>query len=147
MTPAHQYCSFLLDGLLFGIGSHEIQEVVTYRELRPVPLAPRAVAGLINLRGQVLVALDLRRQLELPERPVDMLPVGLVVRSAGETICLLADEAGGVVEAGDLSLELLSLPGTFSPRLRRLILGICQLESRLMHVLDTEQVCAVEALQ
>src|ERR1700690_169254 len=90
-TNAHQFCTFYLDHLLFGIESQKIQEVVTYRELRPVPLAPPVVSGLMNLRGQVVVALELRRQLELPERPSSMTPVCLVVRSAAGTVCLLAD--------------------------------------------------------
>src|ERR1700685_3617999 len=95
---ARQFCTFYLDHLLFGIESQKIQEVVTYRELRPVPLAPAVVSGLMNLRGQVVVALELRRQLELPERPSNMIPVCLVVHSAVGTVCLVADEVGNVVE-------------------------------------------------
>jgi purine-binding chemotaxis protein CheW len=94
MTNAHQFCTFYLDRLLFGVDSQKIQEVVTYRELRPVPLAPPAVSGLMNLRGQVVVALELRRQLGLPERSADMTAICLVVRSASGTVCLLADEVG-----------------------------------------------------
>jgi purine-binding chemotaxis protein CheW len=92
MSSARQFCTFYLNHLLFGVESQKIQEVVTYRELRPVPLAPPVVTGLMNLRGQVVVALELRRQLELPDRPPDMTPVCLVVRTAGGTVCLLADE-------------------------------------------------------
>ena len=99
MTSAHQFCTFYLDRLLFGVESQKIQEVVTYRELRPVPLAPPVVSGLMNLRGQVVVALDLRRQLELPKRPPDVKPICLVVRTAGGTVCLLADEVGDVATA------------------------------------------------
>ena len=69
MSETRQFCSFYLDHLLFGIESQKIQEVVAYRELRPVPLAPAVVSGLMNLRGQVVVALELRRQLQLAERP------------------------------------------------------------------------------
>jgi len=67
MSNARQFCTFYLDRLLFGMESQKIQEVVTYRELRPVPLAPAVVSGLMNLRGQVVVALELRRHKE-PER-------------------------------------------------------------------------------
>src|SRR5450631_4512615 len=120
-ASAHQFCTFYLDHLLFGIESQKIQEVVTYRELRPVPLAPPVVSGLMNLRGQVVVALELRRQLELPERPSNMTPVCLVVHSAGGTVCLLADEVGNVVEVEDETFE--PSPETLSPRLRSVILG------------------------
>jgi len=144
MTSARQFCTFYLDRLLFGVESQKIQEVVTYHELRPVPLAPPVVSGLMNLRGQVVVALELRLQLELPERPSDMTPVCLVVRAAGGTVCLLADEVGNVVEVEDETFE--ASPETLSPRLRSVILGVHKLERQLMHVLDTEQACEVHAL-
>ena len=141
MTSARQFCTFYLDHLLFGVESQKIQEVVTYRALRPVPLAPPVVSGLMNLRGQVVVALELRRQLELPERPSNMTPVCLVVRAAGGAVCLLADEVGNVVDVEDETFE--PSPETLSPRLRSVILGVHKLEHELMHVLDTDRACEV----
>jgi purine-binding chemotaxis protein CheW len=141
MNNARQFCTFYLNHLLFGVESQKIQEVVTYRELRPVPLAPPVVAGLMNLRGQVVLVLELRRQLELPERPPDMTPICLVVRAAGGTVCLLADEVGNVVEVEEATFE--PSPETLSPRLRSVILGVHKLEHQLMHVLDTDQACEV----
>jgi purine-binding chemotaxis protein CheW len=143
-TVARQFCTFFLDQLLFGVESLKIQEVVTYRELRPVPLAPPVVSGLMNLRGQVVVALELRRQLELCERPADMTPICLVVRAASGTVCLIADEVGNVVEVEEETFE--PSPETLSPRLRSVILGVHKLEGQLMHVLDTDQVCEIEAM-
>ena len=144
MTSARQFCTFYLDHLLFGVESQKIQEVVTYRELRPVPLAPPVVSGLMNLRGQVVVVLELRRQLELPERPSDMPPVCLVVHAASGTVCLLADEVGNVVEVEDATFE--PSPETLSERLRSVILGVHKLEHQLMHVLDTDRACEVQAV-
>src|SRR5215470_12841502 len=106
MPHERQFCTFYLDHLLFGVESQKIQEVVGYRELRPVPLAPAAVRGLMNLRGQVVVAVELRKKLELAERPAGVNPVCLVVRASGGGVCLLADEVGNVVEVED---------GTFEP--------------------------------
>jgi len=137
MTSTHQFCTFYLDRLLFGVESQKIQEVVTYRELRPVPLAPPVVSGLMNLRGQVLVALELRRQLELPERPSDMTPVCLVVHSAGGTVCLLADEVGDVVEVEEETFE--QPPETLKGLAREMIRGVHKLPERLLLVLDTER--------
>lgn len=143
MTSARQFCTFYLDHLLFGVESQKIQEVVTYRALRPVPLAPPVVSGLMNLRGQVVVALELRRQLELAERPQDMPPpVCLVVHAASGTVCLLADEVGNVVEVEDATFE--PSPETLSERLRSVILGVHKLEHQLMHVLDTDRACEVQ---
>lgn len=144
MTRARQFCTFYLDHLLFGMESQKIQEVVPYRELRRVPLAPPVVSGLMNLRGQVVVALELRRQLEMPERPLDMVPVCLVVRATGGTVCLLADEVGNVVEVEEESFE--ASPETLSPRLRSVITGVHMLERQLMHVLDSDRVSEIEAI-
>ncbi len=139
MTSARQFCTFYLNHLLFGVESQKIQEVVTYRELRPVPLAAPVVAGLMNLRGQVVVVLELRRQLELPERPANQAPVCLVVRGADGLVCLLADEVGNVVEVEDETFE--PSPETLAPRLRSVIVGVHKLEGQLMHVLDTDRAC------
>jgi purine-binding chemotaxis protein CheW len=139
MSTAHQFCTFYLNHLLFGVESLKIQEVVTHREMRPVPLAAPAVSGLMNLRGQVVVVLELRRQLEMPDRPAGVLPVCLVVRAAEGTVCLLADEVGNVVEVEDDTFE--PSPETLSARLRSVILGVHKLEGQLMHVLDTDQAC------
>jgi purine-binding chemotaxis protein CheW len=144
MTSARQFCTFYLNQLLFGVESQKIQEVVTYRELRPVPLASAVVAGLMNLRGQVVVVLELRRQLELPDRPANLPPVCLVVHATDGTVCLLADEVGNVVEVEDETFE--PSPETLSPRLRAVILGVHKLEGQLMHVLDTDRVCGVQTL-
>ena len=86
MTGNYQFCTFYLDHLLFGVELQKIQEVVTYRELRPVPLAPAVVSGLMNLRGQVIVALELRHLLELAPRPSNLLPIclGLQAEIAGD---------------------------------------------------------------
>jgi purine-binding chemotaxis protein CheW len=143
LTSASQFCTFYLNGLLFGVESQKIQEVVTYRELRPVPLAPDVVSGLMNLRGQVVVALELRRQLELPQRPAAMTPICLVVRAASGTVCLLADEVGNVVDVEEETFE--ASPETLSPRLRSVILGVHKLDGQLMHVLDTDEACEIQA--
>src|ERR1700691_2399215 len=131
MSTAHQFCTFYLNHLLFGVESLKIQDVFTHGEMRPVPLAAQAVSGLMNLRGQVVVVLELRRQLEMPDRPADVLPVCLVVRAAEGTVCLLADEVGNVVEVEDDTFE--PSPETLSARLRSVILGVHKLEGQLMH--------------
>ena len=75
MTATRQFATFSLDGLLFGIEVGRIQEVLSYQEMTPVPLAPPAVLGLINLRGQIVAAVDLRRRLGLRERAPGQRPV------------------------------------------------------------------------
>ncbi len=134
-----QYCTFYLDGLLFGVDLKTVQEVVNRHDMTQVPLAPSVVSGLINLRGQIVTAIDLRCRLELQSRPQDANVMNVVVRSDDGAISLLVDEIGDVVEVEDSSFEL--PPETLRGNVRRMILGVHKLNSRLMHVLDTAKAC------
>jgi len=138
MTATQQFVTFKLDGLLFGIEVGRIQEVLSYQEMTPVPLAPPDVLGLINLRGQIVAAVDLRRRLGLSERTPGQRPVNVVVRDDNDVISLLVDEMGEVVEVGEESFEL--PPETMDRDSRVLIRGVHKLGRRLMHVLDAERV-------
>ena len=69
MAHTSQFCTFYLDKLLFGVELKGVQEVIRTLEMTKVPLAPEVVSGLINLRGQIVTAVDLRRRLELEPAP------------------------------------------------------------------------------
>lgn len=120
----------------------DVQEVLQHLELTRVPLAPHPVRGLTNLRGQIVIAVDLRRQLGLPERPANRTAMNMIVRAGEDAVSLLVDEIGDVVEASDNSFE--PPPETLRGTVRSAIRGVHKLEKQLMHVLDTERVCTVE---
>ncbi len=103
-----------------------------------VPLAPPVVRGLINLRGQIVTAIDLRRRLGLPAAPSDQPLMNVVVRTEDGPVGLLVDEIGDVVEADCATFE--PPPSTLEATARATIRGVHKLEGRLMHVLDTEKV-------
>src|SRR6516162_5028936 len=105
MTDAHQYCTFYADGHYFGLDVRRVQEITRYREMTRVPLAPPVVRGLINLRGQIVTAIDLRRRLELKDRPGDQLPVNVVVQTDDGAVSLLVDEIGDVLEVPEQAFE------------------------------------------
>jgi purine-binding chemotaxis protein CheW len=132
-----QYCTFFLNGLFFGVEVLNIQEVLRYQQMTRVPLAPATVQGLINLRGQIVTAIDLRHRLELPARASGVLPMNVVVRSEDGAISLLVDEIGDVVEIEDDVFE--SPPETLRGVARDLIKGVYKLKERLLLVLDTER--------
>ena len=88
---ARQFCTFHLDDHLFGVDVLDVQEVIRYQAMTYVPLAPAVVEGLVNLRGQIVTAVDLRRRLELPARPGDRRPMNVVVRTAGCPVSFLFD--------------------------------------------------------
>jgi purine-binding chemotaxis protein CheW len=141
MAQPHQFCTFYLDKLMFGVELQKVQEVMRHLELTEIPLAPEVVSGLMNLRGQIITAIDLRHRLELPARPEGILPMNVVIRSADGAVSFLVDEIGDVVEVVDESFE--SPPETLQGKVRQVILGVHKLEKQLMHVLDTDKACEI----
>jgi len=139
---SRQFCTFYLDGLLFGVESQRIQEVIRWLELTEVPLASEVISGVMNLRGQIVAAIDLRRRLEFPARPAGSLPMCVVARTSDGAVSLLVDDIGDVVEVDEASFE--APPETLNPALRSVIQGIHKLDRGLLHVLDAERVCALE---
>src|SRR5437879_1311195 len=105
MAVGNQFCTFTIDGLCFGIGVLEVQEVTGYKEMTRVPLAPPVVRGLLNLRGQVVTALDLRRRLGLRDRPEGQLPMNVVVHTDDGAVSLLVDDVGDVLEVSQEAFE------------------------------------------
>jgi purine-binding chemotaxis protein CheW len=139
MAHTSQLCTFYLDKLLFGVELKGVQEVIRSLDMTKVPLAPEMVSGLINLRGQIVTAVDLRRQLELEPRPPDALAMNVVVRSEDGAVSLLVDEIGDVVEVEETSFE--PPPETLRGSVRTMILGVHKLNDRLLHLVDIEKAC------
>ncbi len=98
VADSHQYCTFYVDGHYFGLDVLRVQEVIRFQQMTRVPLASPVVRGLINLRGQIVTAIDLRRRLELSDRPADQLPLNVVVQTDDGAVSLLVDEIGDVLE-------------------------------------------------
>jgi purine-binding chemotaxis protein CheW len=136
---ANQFCTFHVDDLYFGVDVQEVQEVIRFQEMTRVPLAADAVQGLINLRGQIVPAIDMRRQLALPDRGAEDLPMNVVVRTDDGPVSLLVDEIGDVVEVDPETYE--PRPETVQGPARRLVDSVYKLPDRLLLILDTE--CAV----
>jgi len=143
MTGTKQYATFFLGELFLGVEVLKVQEVIRYQEMTPVPLSPDVVQGLINLRGQIVTAIDLRRRLELPARADGVLPMNVVVRSDDGAVSLLVDEIGDVVEIADDAYE--RPPETLKGVARELVTGVYKLKERLLLVLDTDRAVALPA--
>jgi purine-binding chemotaxis protein CheW len=141
MNASHQYCTFFLDGLFFGVDVQTVQEVIRYQDLTRVPLAPGVISGLINLRGQIVTAIDLRQRLGLPERVGDKMPMNVVVRTDDGAASLLVDEIGDVMEVDAESFE--PVPDTLVGEARTLIRGAYKLKDRLLLTLDTAKAVAL----
>ena len=139
MPHTRQFCTFFLDQYLFGVQLEKVQEVIRYLELTDIPLAPDVVSGLMNLRGQIVTGIDLRRRLDLPTRPAEKQPMNVVIRSADGAVSLLVDDIGDVVEVNEDSFE--RPPDTLQGKVREVIVGVHKLDKNLMHVLETERAC------
>jgi purine-binding chemotaxis protein CheW len=134
MAREGQYCTFFVRGLFLGLEVTCIQEVIRAQPLTVVPLTSSVIAGLMNLRGQIVTAIDLRARLGLPVREPDARPLNVVVRTSDGAVSLLVDEIGDVIEVDAESFE--RPPDTLSDEARELIRGAYKLKGRLLLVLD-----------
>ncbi len=141
MNIERQLCTFFLQGLFFGVEVEKVQEVIRYQEMTRVPLAPAVIAGLINLRGQIVTAIDLRHQLGLSARTSQELPMNVVIRRDDGPISLLVDEIGDVVEVDEQWFE--HPPDTLDGQGREFIRGVYKLKQQLLLLLDTDKAISV----
>ena len=138
MVERHQFSTFFVDGSLFGIEVEKVHEVTSIVEITPVPLAPPMVRGLINLRGRIVTAIDLRRCLQRGERSSGSRPIHLIVYTDDALASFLVDQVDDVMEVDEDTFE--SPPETLEGCCRELIRGTYKLNGRLLLVLDVEAV-------
>ena len=140
MAHAQQYSTFFLKDQFFGVPVEQVQEVIRYQEMTRVPLVPVVIRGLINLRGQIVMALDLRCRLGMEPRPEEQLPMNVVVRTADGAVSFLVDDIGDVLGVEEDCFE--PPPETLQGETRELIKGVYKLQDRLLLVLDIEKTLA-----
>ncbi|MCP4901303.1 MAG: chemotaxis protein CheW [bacterium] len=141
---ARQYCTFYLDDLFMGIEAEKVQEVLRLADVTPVPLASASIHGLINLRGRIVTAVNLRRQLGMSvDMPTEQ-PMNIILGHQEGTLSFVVDKVGDVVEVNDEDFE--TPPDTLKGTSRRMIRGAYKLESQLLLILDTVNAleCRVE---
>ena len=137
-----QFCTFYVRGMFLGLEVTCIQEVIRAQPLTVVPLTQPVIAGLMNLRGQIVTAIDLRHRLGLPPREAGERPLNVVVRTPDGAVSLLVDEIGDVIEVGDDAFE--RPPETLGDDARALIRGAYKLKDRLLLVLDAARTLDAE---
>jgi purine-binding chemotaxis protein CheW len=137
MSGPRSVCTFHLDPYVFGLDVAVVQEVMVHPVVTHVPLTPPAVRGVVNLRGRIVTALDLRTRLDLPPAPAGVEPVSIVVRTEAEPVSFLVDRAGEVIEVSDAEFEV--PPDTLHGPARDLILGAYKRPSHLLLLLDPER--------
>jgi purine-binding chemotaxis protein CheW len=148
MSTAHQaqitqqYCTFTVADHLFGIEVTRVQEVLRKQEITFVPKAPKEIVGLLNLRGQILPAIDLRTRLGFPEHGA-LQAVNVICVSSDGPVDLLADKIGDVLTVNETSWA--PVPDSMDGRLRQAVLCIHKLKDQLLLVLDPDIVAELES--
>jgi purine-binding chemotaxis protein CheW len=142
-TNGGLFSTFFVGDLFFGVDVLRVQEVLQFQQMTRVPQAPDVVEGLINLRGQIVTAIDMRRRLGLPCRTEDQTPMNMVVRSEDGAVSLLVDEIGDVLEVDASTWE--RPPENLDRGAREIIRGVYKMKDRLLLALDTERTVEVAA--
>jgi purine-binding chemotaxis protein CheW len=132
-----QYSTCFVADLFFGVDVLRVQEVLRFQPMTCVPQAPEEVEGLINLRGQIVTAIDMRRRLGLPPRAGDQTPMNMVVRTEDGIVSLLVDEIGDVLDVE--ASAFIEPPENIDAVARDLIRGVYKMKGRLLLVLDVER--------
>ncbi len=141
---ASTYCTFSLAPYRFAIDVQAVLEVLRFQDLTPVPMAPPDIAGLINLRGQLVTAIDLRLRLGLPPAAADRAATHLVVRDGDVISSLMVDEVGDVCQLAPERHE--PTPEALQGPARDLASGVFKLEDGLLLVLDLAKAAATRSV-
>ena len=123
---------------LFGLPINRVHDVFLPESITLVPLAPRDVAGVLNLRGRIVTAIDMRGRLGMPPRDAEETPMAVGIEYGGESFGLLIDSVGEVLRLSTAELES-------NPRWARVSAGVYRLEGRLMVILNVDRVLSMEA--
>ena len=132
------FVTVMTGGQLFGLKLERVRDVFVPQGLSPVPLVPPEVAGLLNLRGRIVTALDLRRRLGLPDRAAGKPTIAVGIEERGELYGLIADSVGDVLWLEPSSYE--ANPANLDPRWAQVCSGVYRLDGRLLVVLDIDKV-------
>lgn len=131
---ARQYVTFRVADLFFGVDVSKVQEVIRFQPMTPVPLAPCSVKGLVNLRGQIITAIDLRSILKFAPLAGEEKPMNVVVRTEGEVVSLLVDSIGDVLEVEPADFE--PTPEIIADHVRSVLSGVFKLPDEILLVLN-----------
>jgi purine-binding chemotaxis protein CheW len=137
-----EYVTVTIGDHLFGLPIFRVQDVFVPDRLTRVPLAPPEVAGILNLRGRVVTAIDMRTRLDLGSRAADQPVMAIGIEARGESYGLLVDAVGEVMALRDGVCE--AKPANLDPRLDKVAAGIYRLEGQLMVVLDVDRVLDIK---
>jgi purine-binding chemotaxis protein CheW len=133
-----EYVTFTTAGQIFGLPIERVQEVFRPTRITRVPLAGGQIAGVLNLRGRIVTAIDMRSRLDLHEIDEKAAPMAIGIESGTESFGLLVDALGEVLKLPDGERE--ANPVNLDRKLARVSAGVCRLDGQLMVILDIDRV-------
>lgn len=137
-----EFVTVRLAGQCLGIPVLSVHDVLKAQKITRIPMAPPSVAGVLNLRGRIVTAIDLRIRLGFEERAEGEETMSVVVEHNGDPFSLLIDSVGEVLALPDDQFE--KTPVTLDERLRAVSGGIYRLDDGLMVVLDVARLLEIE---
>lgn len=132
------YSTFIVEGVHFGVRTSEVIEFTKGLEVTPIPLGPPVVAGFMNLRGQIVTAIDIRKQLNLSGTRDDETTIGIFFRHEGSLYSLLVDEVHDILELADEQFE--PPPSSLQLSARDVVAGVYKLPKRLLVIIDPHKI-------
>ncbi len=142
-TGSQDYVTIKVDGQTLGIPVLAVHVVLNAQQITTIPLAPDWVAGVLNLRGKIVTAINLRRRLGLPPLEGDKKSMSVVVEHREEPYSLQIDSVGEVLSLDDQLFE--KNPVTLDPRWREVSRGIYRLDGELLPILDVDRLLAFDS--
>jgi purine-binding chemotaxis protein CheW len=133
-----QFCTFYLGSDLFGVPVLEVQEVVRQQAITQVPLAPPVVRGLINLRGNIVSTVDMRRLLKMEPLAGAGESINVITRVSSGLVSLLVDQIGDVIDAPEDRFE--PVPAVLAGDVRQVITRVCKLPGNLLMILSPDRI-------
>lgn len=134
---SNTFVTLTIDDQLVGIPVLSVHDVLGPQKITRIPRADAAISGVLNLRGKIVTAIDLRQRLGLASRSADQTSMNVVVERLGELYSLVVDSVGQVITVSSDSYE--PAPATLDARWRAVTVGIYRLEEELLVILDVPQ--------
>jgi purine-binding chemotaxis protein CheW len=143
ITALSDYVTFTTAGQMFGLPIERVQDVFKPTRITPVPLAGPEIAGVLNLRGRIVTAIELRSRLRLGARDDGRVPMAIGIELRGESFGLLVDAVGEVLKLPECERE--ANPINLDRNLNRVSAGVFRLDGHLLVVLDIDRVLDLAA--
>jgi purine-binding chemotaxis protein CheW len=137
-TDFTEFVTFTIAGQMFGLPIARVQDVFKPMHMTRVPLAGAEIAGVLNLRGRIVTAIDMRKRLEVKRRESGAVPMAIGIEANGESFGLLVDAVGEVLKLANAQRE--PNPINLDLTLAALSAGVYRLDGQLLVVLDIDQV-------